>query len=244
MASTFASGSGTTLSLPARILDAKTVPCAILYVDVRGSTAETQSAIYSPNTVSERILRLEQASRELIVAHAIAPGFVKSTGDGIMCVWELAIPAEAREMRERIARAALAINADLSNLLTQNWDGKRPMIGLGLAYGDLTRVNNSVFNDYFGFAANLASKLQDAARPSGLVVHKEYFTGLNLVSFAELREQTIDRGSSLGQLQIHQCMLTSDVVLSHEWTCLAWPGFTSSSLDKASNLNGGTCQRV
>ncbi len=169
------------------------------------------------------------------------PTAVRSYGDGLFCVWEL--PDEndhAPMLRTEVLRCALGLASALPLILEAS--GDYPLgtqLGLGLASGDasaakLANDDSSVtelgsaeasvpqlseVRDYYGYVVNLASKLQNFARPHGLVVHP------NMVSSPEdlgLEERYFDIG--LGA-DVEKYYATSHVQEHNKWTCLAWPGF-------------------
>lgn len=206
-------------------------------IDLRGATR--RSARPTEDSAVERkqfeaLLNIFQQKAERSGEN---PTFIKSTGDGLMSFWIL--PKANRYRLERlknIFNLAVMLNKVLAKKLADTTH-RQLLPGIGLAHGWTSRMKTSLITDYFGFTANLASKLQDRARPNGgLVVAGDYVHELQnaypndkLISRSGLKEWTISPDSSLAAYGIGSCF--SSGAWPTEWTCLAWSGFASGSSD-------------
>lgn len=146
-------------------LKGRTVDAGILFCDIRGFTATTESM--TPDEVITMLNAHMSAMCEVIYRHG---GMVdKFVGDLVMAVW--GAPKSSPDDALRMARCALAMQAERERL---NAAGGRPIrIGIGIAYGPVvagcmgstSRVNYTVL----GARVNLASRLCSAAKAGEVV---------------------------------------------------------------------------
>jgi class 3 adenylate cyclase len=108
------------------------------------------------------------ATHELIVPILPKASFVKNLGDGNLLLWELSEPPTA-DWLEALARACLTAQREYGALVArQNFDGVEHLprdLGFGIAFGPVMHGD-----DYYGNAVNLAARLQDCARPRGVIL--------------------------------------------------------------------------
>jgi class 3 adenylate cyclase len=76
--------------------------CAVLFIDVRGSTKDSTQATRTPKSEADRILKLFNIFKQAVVTENCDPNFIKSTGDGLMSVWHL----DDTDRLERLAAVA------------------------------------------------------------------------------------------------------------------------------------------
>lgn len=206
---------------------------AVMILDVRGSTKQLSRPNSGPSEAARRVHRMLASVNEIL--EGVPPNFLKSTGDGFFCVWELKRD-ELYDAQLRILKAAYRIYSDLPGKLKYAEPGVGVDIGVGLTFGTLAHYKDDLVNDYFGYFANLAAKLQDAARPHGLIVDA---APLSLWPQAlrdeldrlDLKYHRISASSPLHGFELRACYATSTVKLAHNWTCLAWPGFATAQED-------------
>lgn len=140
------------------------------FLDIRGFSAfaeRTESfdtALYLRTIFSAILADFEDAA------------FFKPTGDGLLLVHEL--PADTDAMTA-LVNSVLRRCADLAENFAHitaddvNMHFEVPaQLGVGVARGSATRlVSGSLVLDYTGRCLNLAARLMDKARPSGVVFH-------------------------------------------------------------------------
>jgi class 3 adenylate cyclase len=102
------------------------------------------------------------------------PTFVKNLGDGHLLLWECAEDAapdpelvKAVVVGAQRARTAFAAFATQQRAAGLDIPGH---VGIGVAFGEVSRSD-----DYYGRALNLASRLQNEARPEGLALDATVF---------------------------------------------------------------------
>jgi class 3 adenylate cyclase len=135
----------------------KVAHAAILFTDLKGSTALYQKAGDAPafGLVSEHFDRLIAAVRE----HRGA--VVKTIGDAVMAAF--LDPADA-------VRAAVAMHASVADL--DSPDGEPVLLKIGLHTGPCFAVTLSDRLDYFGTTVNLAARIQNEAQGGDIVLHR------------------------------------------------------------------------
>lgn len=207
------------------------VNCAALFIDIRGSSELAGEA----GTVARRTRCFLEKTKELWEpCPAPSPSFVKSVGDGLFCVWEL--PEGRAKTREDLPKdlinSVLQLYATLPGALGAAWeaehieDGKPVELGMGLAFGEAMRAMLGDARDYYGYVINLAAKLQNLARPRGVVIQSSGSVrraATSLESCAALRAEEYPLAMAPNELV--ECLVTQEVNELHKWTCLAWPGF-------------------
>lgn len=145
---------------------------------VRGGSFDTA---YYLRSVYSTILKDRFADRD----------FFKLTGDGLMLIHHL--PTETKEwplvMRSIVERARALVN-DFGTITSGDYAVVPPVpqfLGIGIARGNATRlVSSGITLDYTGPCLNLAARLMDKARPSGVVfsdTHSEAMLGDDLTEF-------------------------------------------------------------
>jgi len=140
-----------------------------------------------PRAVLESVYALEPGEGGEISRHAqhvrrmIVPSMFKTLGDGMMLVWELRGESEAQDkVAASILQTVAAIQRFFRRLVAEQAGGatkpyatavRTLRLGFGLARGHAWRLDfgpqRSV--DYAGTIVNLAARLQDLARPEGVV---------------------------------------------------------------------------
>ncbi len=140
-----------------------------------------------PKAILEAVSMLEPQGESKITADveqirkAIVPSMFKTLGDGMMLVWEL---RGTTEIRDEVSAQILIVVATIGRLFT-NLIKKRAentpapyseavgslRLGFGLARGRASRLDFGRRRplDYAGTTVNVAARLQDLARPGGLV---------------------------------------------------------------------------
>jgi class 3 adenylate cyclase len=119
---------------------------------------------------------------EMIDRYFGKASFVKPTGDGLL----LAFPYDETNLKEvapYVVRSSLACLADFTllcdgdDMINFNIPDK---IGIGISRGAATNVvSNGLTIDYSGRPFNIASRLMDFARPSGIILDSKF--GENLI---------------------------------------------------------------
>jgi class 3 adenylate cyclase len=146
-------------------LKGRTVDAGILFCDIRGFTATTESM--TPDEVISMLNDHMSAMCDVIYRHG---GMVdKFVGDLVMAVW--GAPRSSPDDALRMARCALAMQAERERLNAAG--GRAIRIGIGIAYGPVvagcmgstSRVNYTVL----GARVNLASRLCSAAKAGQVV---------------------------------------------------------------------------
>jgi len=139
-------------------------------VDIRGFSKFSESV-----ESVEAALYIRRIYLHLIEHYFDDATFFKPTGDGLLVVWS--VPQEETELKKRLQKAV-----DTALRLQKSFDkmtSKDPLInfavpqfvGIGLARGAACRLSaGDKILDYSGGTLNLASRLMDIARPSGIVI--------------------------------------------------------------------------
>lgn len=214
--------------------------CAVMILDVRGSTKQLSRPNLGPDKAAKRVEDMRNALTDIFGTDDL-PSFLKSTGDGFFCVWEF-IKSPLHLEQLRILQATYRVYIQLPERIRQSDPVVSGEIGIGLTFGTLARYSDRTNTDYFGYYANLAAKLQDSARPSGLVVDAEPLSrwppkqlGSALQDFKLKYKDT--HSSPLRAFELNGCYATDSVELVHDWTCLAWPGFAVAEQDGHSGFD-------
>lgn len=181
---------------------AKQVEAIVCFADVRGFTNYVKRLQdESKPRVTEGFLRAYFAIYPPALRRALdgvdpqvrklldAPAF-KRMGDGMMLVWEMpegGSSASGHLIRTRVQRGvvqvALELKVGFERLVTHKNAQERytPLVkdlrlGAGLACGAVWRLEfKNKTRDYAGAIVNLASRLMDEARPSGIVLERNGF---------------------------------------------------------------------
>jgi class 3 adenylate cyclase len=139
----------------------------------------------------ETALFVKKVYRRILESYFVGADFFKPTGDGLLLVF--AITEESlQERANELVRASLALVAGFADLLRDVPIVNFPVpdkVGIGLARGAACRlVSGELTLDYSGTVLNLASRLMELARPSGVVFDGRY--GVELLA-DDLREQFV-----------------------------------------------------
>jgi class 3 adenylate cyclase len=141
-------------------------------LDIRGFSAFSKK-VESP----EAAVFLKKVYTKLIDNYFSEASFIKPTGDGLLII----IPyteEELSEVAKRTMKFCLNVVRDFGSFCTND-----PMInfevptkvGIGLSRGTACRLfSGKVTLDYSGRVLNLASRLMDLARPSGIVFDADF----------------------------------------------------------------------
>jgi class 3 adenylate cyclase len=140
-----------------------------------------------PKAVLELVYALEPKAESEIsvqgeqVRNMIVPSMFKNLGDGMMLVWELQGGRAVHDaVTARILQILATIQRLFNHLVAAQARGAGPpystavsslRLGFGLARGHAWRLTFSRQRtmDYAGSIVNLAARLQDLARPEGIV---------------------------------------------------------------------------
>jgi class 3 adenylate cyclase len=140
-----------------------------------------------PRAILESVYALEPERESEISRHAqhvrrmIVPSMFKTLGDGMMLVWELRGESEAQDkVAASILQTIASIQRFFRGLVAEQAGGatqpyatavRTLRLGFGLARGHAWRLDFSPQRsvDYAGTIVNLAARLQDLARPEGVV---------------------------------------------------------------------------
>ncbi|MCW7470990.1 hypothetical protein [Leptospira kanakyensis] len=122
-------------------------------------------------------------STNLFNPSMVAPTMYKNLGDGLMMVWEIPSELEIGEQSILTLEILGLIHyfqdrfyyhfRDLTPIERNAYsdDVTELEIGFGVAKGHAWKLDYGNTKDYAGSVINLASRLQDLARPSGIVAH-------------------------------------------------------------------------
>ncbi len=150
----------------------------VVFIDIRGFSAFSKQC-ESPDTV----MFLKRVYTKLIDSYFAFASFYKSTGDGLL----FTIPFDEKnleEMCQKVITSCLACHSEFRNICNND-----PMItfevpdkiGIGVARGTACcLISGDTIIDYSGRLLNLASRLTQLARPSGIVIEGSF--GINLLS--------------------------------------------------------------
>jgi class 3 adenylate cyclase len=151
---------------------------------------------------ADKISQQDSAIRDIII-----PSTYKNLGDGMMLVWE--IPPDCPILIQGLAtHHILRIVRFIYNAFDELFHNPGPVetdafsesvkdlkIGFGLARGHAWKMNfgQNIAPDYAGSVVNLAARLQDMARPEGIVCQYEYSQTLfdNFVSCEIAKEVSL-----------------------------------------------------
>lgn len=158
-----------------------------MFLDVRGFTA-----FFAESTDAAEYLK--SAYRQILKRYVGDCDFFKLTGDGMMVIYEL----EEADLRATL-RATVKRSLDLVQAFPSITDGDAMInfavperLGIGLARGSATVITSGRKTlDYTGRTLNLAARLMDLARPSGVVLDGDF--GLDLLPPKLRQEFTQDR---------------------------------------------------
>lgn len=207
--------------------------CGVLFVDIRGSSNLPGGA----GLVRQRARDFSHLARSAWIdletsEGAPSPKLVRLVGDGLFCVWEL----EGKDAKDNLAGHVLNFFDSLGKRLQETWRfEKRVKIGMGLAFGEAARAvlkssdlseGDTGIRDYYGYTINLAAKLQNLARPEGVVIAVPDPEHLSIEKLGQVRP-VLSREYPLEMApgRAARCLATEEVDEIHDWTCLAWPGF-------------------
>jgi class 3 adenylate cyclase len=149
-----------------------------LNIDIRGFSSFSKK-VESPDAA----MFIKRVYRNMIDSYFSQASFFKPTGDGLL----ITIPYEEKQLEE-IAQTTIAscerLLTDFGSFTTNdpmiNFDVPR-RVGIGISRGTACRlVSKGKTLDYSGRVLNLASRLMDLARPSGIVFDKDF--GIELLS--------------------------------------------------------------
>jgi class 3 adenylate cyclase len=162
--------------LRALLPSAEAATCRVIaiFLDIRGFSTFSEKG-ESFDTASY----LSSVYSTVLTSHFPDADFFKPTGDGLLLIHEL--PADRAEVPHAVS-AALARCVSLVNAFGQITAGDYminfpvpQLLGAGVAHGTATRlVSGGLVLDYTGRCLNLAARLMDKARPSGVVFTDGY----------------------------------------------------------------------
>jgi class 3 adenylate cyclase len=140
---------------------------ALIY-DIRGFTAASKrlktADLGAFATGAHRVVLDQFASHP--------PTFVKNLGDGHLLLWECPTGLDEDLVQGVVHGAGKARTAFAAFARAQREAGLEipGHVGIGVAFGEVSRSD-----DYYGRALNLASRLQNEARPEGLALDGDVF---------------------------------------------------------------------
>jgi hypothetical protein len=125
---------------------------------------------------------LKRVYMKMIDGYLKGASFVKPTGDGLLAVFHYE-DKTLSEVASSSVESCLALLSDYPDLCrgdeTVNFEIPT-RVGIGMTRGTATKLTSGgEILDYSGRPLNLASRLEDLARPSGLVLDESY--GINLI---------------------------------------------------------------
>lgn len=146
----------------------------------------------------------DDVDSNLVLSHMI-PSMYKNLGDGMMIVWEIPRDLDLK-IQGRIPQYILPYVftviqrfnkhfRKLDGLKTDSYSKKVESLklGFGIAKGHAWKLNFGTSIDYAGSVVNLASRLQDFARPEGIVCQSDFSTWI--------LEKLVDKGQGkIGKL--------------------------------------------
>jgi len=150
----------------------------VVIIDIRGFSAFSQRC-ESPDTA----MFIKRVYMKMIDMYFNFASFYKSTGDGLL----LTIPFDEKNLEEtcrKVIASCMACHSEFANIC--NGD---PMItfevptkiGIGIARGTACcLISGETIIDYSGRLLNLASRLTNLARPSGIVIDGAF--GIDLLT--------------------------------------------------------------
>jgi class 3 adenylate cyclase len=101
------------------------------------------------------------------------PTFTKNLGDGNLLLWEVEERPPAGMIAALVRASVLAQREYHALVARQAFDGAEHLpreLGFGVVFGTVTRGD-----DWYGNAINLAARLQDCARPRGVILDEGTF---------------------------------------------------------------------
>ncbi len=140
---------------------------ALIY-DIRGFTAASRGL--SATDLGAFAMGAHRTILDQFAAHP--PSFVKNLGDGHLLLWEVEGDLDASLVQHVVQGAERARTGFVAWVAGQRSSGSRlpARVGIGVAFGEVHRSD-----DYYGRAINLASRLQDLARPEGVAMDTTVF---------------------------------------------------------------------
>lgn len=143
-----------------------------VFLDIRGFSAFSQSK-ESPQTA----IYVKRVYERMLDDYFADASFYKPTGDGLMVIIPFT-PSTLKKVSARVIRACLKCIVDFPTLCKGD-----PMItfavpqhlGIGIARGPACKLfSGEKTLDYSGHLLNLAARLMNLARPSGVIVDSEF----------------------------------------------------------------------
>ncbi len=144
----------------------------VVIVDVRGFSKFSKIR-ESPETA----MYIRRVYMGLIDEYFGAASFYKPTGDGLLVVIPYT-PSTLKEVASKTVKSCLECYKEFAHICDNdhmvNFDVPRE-IGIGIARGNACRLeSNDLILDYSGHILNLASRLLNLARPSGIVIDGDF----------------------------------------------------------------------
>lgn len=161
----------------AHLLEGHRAHISVVYFDLRGFTAFTETA--EPEELLAVVREYHEAAGELILAHG---GTLEHfAGDGLLVFFNDPVPLEAHELQA--ARLALAMR-DRVGELAAAWGKRGYQLGLGagvaVGHATLGRIGFPGRYDYgaLGSVTNLAARLSDEAAAGQILLSQRAFAAL------------------------------------------------------------------
>jgi class 3 adenylate cyclase len=180
-----------------RFRDSEMVDVIVMFIDIRNST-EWAKKVGDGAYVVKFINKFTEwaLSRASQGPHGLSNN-VKHVGDGVMLVWEVTNDSSMLTFANAIVGLGYSLTSGYESWVKSNpcfYKEVPRAIGVGVAFGPaqrLTSENGSY--DHSGLAVNLASKLQNLARPESGVVILDDWT---------LSNELADKFTRRGKMQI------------------------------------------
>lgn len=160
------------------LASAETCQIVATFLDIRGF-----SKFSATGESFDSALYLRSVYGIVLATHFADASFFKPTGDGLLIVHELPtkaqeVPVIVSSILGRLIGLVNSFGEITANDLMINFDVPQEL-GVGVARGSATRlVSDGFVLDYTGRCLNLAARLMDKARPSGVVFSDRHATQL------------------------------------------------------------------
>lgn len=153
-------------------------------IDVRNFSVFSKSV-----DSAESALFIKKIFQNILTSYFLNASFFKSTGDGLIIIYDI-VEEKLNEISNNVIENSLRLIKDFSTLCLNE-----PMVnftvpdkcGIGISRGPATclRTTDSIL-DYFGHTLNIASRLMECAKPTGIIIDSKF--GIDLLG-EELKKQ-------------------------------------------------------
>lgn len=182
----------------------------VVFADIRGFSKFSQSN-ESPNIA----MYVKRLYSELLTKYFSNAKYSKPTGDGLLLIFDYN-EATLSEVSEKVITACLDCHKDFASLCQNDpmLNFKLPeAIGFGVSRGTACCLfNGTKIIDYSGHLLNLAARLNDLARPSGVVIDGQFKSGILSESLANNFKEEEAYIRSLAEDKPTTILIQNDVV--------------------------------